>query len=67
MLVLVKTNEEAKDEAETEITLMRAFNLSYSELQELPIYVLNCWVRMLHEEKKRAKFEADKLKCQNRK
>lgn len=65
MLVLMKAKHEAIESAITERNLMKAFGLSYTELQEMPMWVLNCWVRQLHKERQQAKFEQDKRRCQN--
>lgn len=65
MLVLMKTNKEAIESAITERNLMRVFGLSYSELQEMPMWVLNCWIKQEFKDREKAKFEANKLKCQN--
>ena len=65
MLISVKTKSEAVQNAKIERSLMKAFGLSYNELQEMPMYVLNCWVIELNKERQKAKFEEDKRRCQN--
>jgi len=67
MLVLAKTDQERYETARNERLLMQAFGLSYTELQEMPMYVINCWINEARKERQKAQFEENKRKCQNRK
>lgn len=57
MLERISKNKELKEIAKIELVFMRLFNLSYSELQDMPVYVLNIWLQEHNEQLKKQEIK----------